>query len=370
VATISAEERQALRDAVRRLLAVRSTEADVRRVMEAETGYDAGLWKQLADMGLAGLVVEEEFGGAGAGPMELELVMEEAGAALLCSPLLASGVLAAELLRAVGDEAAKKRLLPGIAAGSSIATVALTGDAGTWTADGVTVSARPSGGAWTLDGLASYVIHGQNADVLLVLANTPDGLAVFEADPKAAGVIIAAMPTFDHTLRLARIGFAGVTAERLAATRPAWDAARQALNLALVALAGEQAGGARRCLEFTVGYAKSRIQFGRAIGSFQAVKHMAADLLLESESAISAARNAAARLSEGAMDADGAINLAAFACADAFVTTTATSIQMHGGIAFTWLHPAHLYLRRARADAQLFGAPAYHRERYLQQLGA
>jgi alkylation response protein AidB-like acyl-CoA dehydrogenase len=137
-----------------------------------------------------------------------------------------------------------------------------------------------------------------------------------------------------------------------------------------VALAGEQAGGARRCLEFTVDYAKNRIQFGRAIGSFQAVKHMAADLLLETESATSAARNAAARLAEGASDAPAAISLAAFACADAYVQTTATGVQMHGGIAFTWAHPAHLYLRRARAGAQLFGTSAVHRERYLTQLGA
>jgi len=181
---------------------------------------------------------------------------------------------------------------------------------------------------------------------------------------------LRSLPTFDHTLRLARIEFAGAPARRLNATGPVWDAVQQALNLALVALAGEQAGGARRCLEFTVDYAKSRIQFGRAIGSFQAVKHMAADLLLESESAVSAARNAATQLAEGGDDADAAISLAAFACADAFTQVAATSIQMHGGIAFTWAHPAHLYLRRARADAQLFGPPAEYRERYLEALGA
>jgi alkylation response protein AidB-like acyl-CoA dehydrogenase len=370
VATISAEERQALQDAVHRLLADHSTEADVRRVMETEAGYDEDLWRHLGEMGVTGLVVDEAYGGAGAGPLELERVMEEAGAALLCSPLLASDVLAAELLRALGDEAANKRLLAAIAAGTTIATAALTGDRGTWSEDGVEVAAKPAAGGWSLDGVASYVIHGQNADVLLVLARAPDGLCVFEVDPAAAGVARAAMPTFDHTLRLARISFAAAPARRLESVRPAWAAVRQALDLALVALAGEQAGGARRCFEFTVDYAKSRIQFGRAIGSFQAIKHMAADLLLETESAISAARNAAARLAEGAPDADAAISLAAFACADAFATTTATAIQMHGGIAFTWLHPAHLYLRRARADAQLFGTSAAHRERYLQQLGA
>jgi alkylation response protein AidB-like acyl-CoA dehydrogenase len=369
VATISAEERGALRDSVRRLLADHSAEADVRRAMESPAGYDAELWRKLAEMGIAGLVVEEGFGGAGAGPLELELVMEEAGAALLCSPLLASGVLAAELLRALGDEEAKTRLLPGIAAGTSIATVALIGDQGVWTPEGVAVTASQAEGVWRLAGEASYVIHGQNADVLLVLAITPDGLGVFEVDPAAAGVAIEALPTFDHTLRLARIAFEGASGRRIHAAGPVWEAVQQALNLALVGLAGEQAGGARRVLDFTVDYAKARIQFGRAIGSFQAIKHMASDLLLESESAISAARNAARALAEGAADADAAISLAAFACAEAFATTTASSIQMHGGIAFTWAHPAHLYLRRARADAQLFGPPAYYRERYIQQLG-
>lgn len=366
MATISADERVAIADSVRRLLADKSTEADVRRTMETETGYDAELWRQLSEMGIVGLVVDEAFGGSGAGPIELELIMEDVGAALLCSPLLASGVLAAELLRALGDEAASTRLLPGIAAGTSIATVALTGDAGTWTADGVAVIAGADG---KLNGHANYVLHGQNADVLLVVAKAGDGLGVFEVDPSAPGVAIAALPTFDHTQRLARTIFANVPATPIAAKGQVWDAVQQALNLALVALAGEQAGGSRKCLDFTVDYVKNRIQFGRAIGSFQAVKHMASDLLLESESAISAARNAAARLAEGAPDAQAWISLAAFACADAFSTTTATSIQMHGGIAFTWVHPAHLYLRRARADAQLFGAPAYHRERYIQQLG-
>jgi alkylation response protein AidB-like acyl-CoA dehydrogenase len=364
--SLSSEERGALRDSVRRLLGDRSTEADVRRVMETERGYDAALWKQLAEMGVAGLVIDEAHGGAGAGPLELEAVMEEAGAALLCAPLVASSVLAAELLRAAGDEEANARLLPGVAAGTTIATVALTGDSGTWTEAGVSVAVVDG----RLSGHASYVLHGQNADVLLVLANASDGLAVFEVDPKSAGVTVTALPTFDHTLRLARIAFDGAAGRQLSVKGSVWDAARQALDLALVGLAGEQAGGARRCLDFTVDYAKARIQFGRAIGSFQAIKHMAADLLLETESAISAARNAAQKLADGAPDAAEAIALAAFACADAFTTTTATSVQMHGGIAFTWAHPAHLYLRRARADAQLFGTPAVHRERYLETLGA
>src|ERR1700679_3729732 len=177
MASLSPEERAALRDSVSRLLADHSAEADVRRTMETEAGYDAALWRKLAEMGVVGLVVEEAYGGAGAGPLELELVMEEAGAALLCSPLLSSGVLAAELLGALGDEDAKARLLPGIAAGTSIATVALTGDAGAWTPDGVSVTATEAQGGWRLKSEASYVIHGQNADVLLVLARVGDDLA-------------------------------------------------------------------------------------------------------------------------------------------------------------------------------------------------
>ena len=368
LATLSVEERTALQDAVVRLLADQSTEADVRRAMQTERGYDSELWSQLAEMGVVGLIIDEAFGGAGAGPLELEAVMEAAGASLLCSPLLASSVVAAGLLQALTDEEAKARLLPGLASGETIATAALTGDAGTWAQDAVSVTAAVAGDTPLLSGVASYVIHGQNADLLLVLARADDELAVFEVDPKASGVSVAPLPTFDHTLRLARIVFERAPGRRLQG--PAWPAAQKAMNLALVALAGEQAGGSQRCLGFTVDYAKNRYQFGRAIGSFQAIKHMAADLLLETESAFSAARSAAAKLAEGAEDAEAAVSLAAFACAEAFTRTTADAVQMHGGIAFTWEHPAHLYLRRARADAQLFGTPAAHRERFLQALGA
>ena len=369
MANIAAEDLTALTDSLHRLLQDKSTETDVRRTMETPAGYDPELWRQIAEMGVTGLIVDEAFGGVGAGPVELERVMEEAGAVLLCSPLI-STVLAAGLIQALGDEAAKTRLLPTIADGSKIATVALTGAKGGWTEDGVSVSAAGAGDAWSLTGTASFVTHGQIADVVLVVANAPDGLAVFEVEPKAHGLAIKPLPTFDHTLRLADLTFEDTPARRLVATRPVWDAAEEALDLARVALAGEQAGGAKRALEFTVDYAKTRAQFGRLIGSFQAIKHMAADLLLESESATSAARAAARSLADGDKNAQAAISLAAFACADAFSTITATAIQMHGGIAFTWAHPAHLYLRRARADAQLFGSSAAYRERYLEALGA
>jgi alkylation response protein AidB-like acyl-CoA dehydrogenase len=350
-----AEERVALVDAVQRLLRDKSAESDVRRTMETERGYDPELWKQLAEMGLLGLI-------------ELELVMEEIGAALLCSPFLSSAVLATALLNASGDAAAKKRLLPPLVSGDKIATVALTGEKGLWTQEGVGVTARQAGDRWTLDGVASYVTHGQVADVLLVVASVGGDVGIFEVDAKAAGLQVAPLATFDLTLRLAKLTFTAVPARRIGTA--GWSTVKAALDVTLVALAGEQAGGARRSLDMTVEYGKNRIQFGRPIAGFQALKHMAADMLLEAESATSAARNAAKQLSEGSGTVDNAISLAAFACADAFTTVTATSIQMHGGIAFTWDYPAHLYFRRARADAQLFGTPSFHRERYLTTLGA
>ena len=366
---ISSEDLTALLDGLQRLLKDRCSEAEVRRTMESPEGYDLALWRMLADMGVIGVFVEEMFGGGGGGPAELERIMEDVGAALLCSPLI-STVFAAGLLQALGDEAAKARLLPGIVDGSKIATVALAGANGGWSCTDVCVNAIFEGGDWALQGVASFVTHGQIASVLLVVAQTAEGLGVFEVESTAVGLTITPLPTFDHTLRLSDIRFEGASAKRLTSRRPVWEAVEAALDLALVALAGEQAGGARRTLEFTVDYAKTRIQFGRPIGGFQAIKHMAADLLLESESAISAARNAAVALANGNDDAQASISLASFACADAFVTITAAAIQMHGGVAFTWDHPAHLYLRRARADAQLFGSPDYHRERYLSLIGA
>ncbi len=369
MATFSVEERTALRDGLHRLLSERGAEADVRRAMETAEGYDPALWKQLAEMGIVGLLAPEEFGGAGASAVELELVMEEVGGALLCGPLLSSAVLATAALLASKDGGAQRRLLPGIAAGTSIATLALTDARGGWTEAEVGVEARKGGDSWALNGEANYVTHAQNADVLLVIARTNGGCALFDVTPKAKGVTIAGLPTFDHTLRLGKITFANASATLIGKDGDGWRIAEAALDYGRVALAGDQAGGAKAMLDKTVEYAKTRIQFGRAIGSFQAIKHMAADLLLETESATSAARAAAQALADSAKDKDAAISLAAFACADAYVTTTATGVQMHGGIAFTWDHPAHLYLRRARANAQLFGAPSYYRERYLQALG-
>ena len=369
MSAITAEDLSVFVEQLKRLLADRSSEAEVRRLSETPEGYDPAVWKALADLGVTGLIIDEAHGGFGGDAVALELIMEEVGAALLCSPLISSAILAPALLQALDDDAAKARLLPDLACGAKIATVAITGPSAGWIEAHVAVDAKEVGSHWSLTGKAAFVTHAHIADVLLVVANAPDGIAVFEVDPKAAGLTLTSLPTFDHTLRMSDIDFAKVSARRLVCNGSAWQAVEAMLDLALVALAGEQAGGSRRVLEMTVDYAKNRFQFGRAIGSFQAVKHMAADLLMDSESCTSAARHAAQCLASGSDEAPSAISLAAFACADAFSAITANGIQMHGGIAFTWAHPAHLYLRRARADAHLFGSSDFYRERYVQQLG-
>jgi alkylation response protein AidB-like acyl-CoA dehydrogenase len=369
--TVSLTERAALRAAVRDLLRDQCTEQDVRKVMADDAGFDPGLWRQLAELGITGMLIDPRYGGAGLGSVELEAVAEETGAALLPAPFLASGVLTAALIAAAGSEQDRARLLPGLADGTSIGTVALTGPAGTWTADGVAVTAD-AGDALT--GTATYVLFGQAADVLLVAARAGDGIGVFEVSPDALGFTRTALEVFDPTVRLSSFVFDHTPARRLgpgdAENSTGWDPVQWALDLAVVALAGEQAGGARAILDLTVDYLRTRVQFGRLIGSFQSLKHYAADLLLAVESATSAARHAAAELEAGSPGAAGALGLAGFACAESFETTALYAIQMHGGIAFTWEHPAHLYLRRARSGAQLLGRPDQHRERYLTAKGA
>ncbi|MDO7841760.1 acyl-CoA dehydrogenase family protein [Sphingomonas immobilis] len=360
--TIGIEERAAIREGFARLLSEKASEADLRRTMASDSGHDTDLWKAISDMGIAGLLVDPDHGGVGGSILDVETIMEEAGAALLAAPLLSGGVMAVALLAESSDADLKARLLPAIASGETIATVAVTGDNGLWTRDDIGVVAT----AGWLSGTASYVLSANIADVLLVVAIAGDGVAVFEVDSKAGGVTIEPLQAWDPTLRLSRIRFDKVAAKVLAGVDS--SSVERTLDLARVALAGEQAGAARRIFDITVEYLRTRVQFGRPIGGFQALKHMAADLLVEVESATSAARAAAQALAKGTPDAAALVSLAAFACADAFHQVAAAAIQMHGGIAFTWEHPAHLYLRRARVDAQLFGASAYHRDRYVSAL--
>lgn len=336
--------------------------------MGTDNGFDPKLWRVLAAQGVTGLIVDSDYGGLGFGAQEVEAIAEETGAALLPAPFLSSAVFATALIQAAGSDDDKARLLPALSDGSAIATVAATGPGGTWSPEGVAVKADSHSGGYLLTGEAHYALWGQIADIIVVVAKTDDGIGVFEVDPEAAGFERTAAMVFDPTVRLSTFTFDQTPARRLGVA--GWNTVDRALSLTTIALAGEQVGGARRIFTITIEYLKTRIQFGRPIGSFQSLKHMAADLLLEVESATSAAQYAATQFDIDAPDADGAVALAGFACAEAYHTTAMQAIQMHGGIAFTWEHPAHLFLRRARSGRQLFGSSRDHRERYLASKGA
>lgn len=354
---LAPDELDALVDTVRRLLADRADESAVRAAMDTPHGHDRDLWRALGELGLHGLIVPVAQGGAGLGAVALERVMEVMGAALLCGPYLASSVLAAALARELGAA----HLLRGIAAGTRIATLAMTGDTGDWTRESVAVTCA----AGALSGHAAHVLDAQNADTLLVVARDGADIAIVAVAADAPGVTITPLPSFDRTRRLARVTFEGARGEAIGR---GWEPVARALALGVIALAGDQAGGARAIFDRTVTYVGQRHQFGRPVGGFQAIKHMAADLLLECESATSAARHAAQCHDDAAPEAPLALALAAFACAEIHGRVAADAIQMHGGIGFTWAHGAHLHLRRARANAQLLGTVAQWRERFVEEL--
>ncbi|MDQ1419139.1 MAG: hypothetical protein QOJ52_1101 [Acidimicrobiaceae bacterium] len=376
------DEQEELRRSVRRFLADKSPESEVRRLMETDAGYDPAVWTQMAEqLGLQGLAIPEEYGGSGFSFVELVVVLEEMGRALLCAPFFSSVVLAAGAVLASGDEPVKKDVLPGIASGEVRATLALTEDSGRWDEGGVTTVARVSdsdsdsdsgsgfGGGWVLDGHKTFVLDGHTADVVLVVARTDAGVSLFLVDGDAPGLGRTAMPTMDQTRKQARLVFSSVPARLVGTEGAGWPAVSRALDLAAVALAAEQVGGAQRVLEMSVEYAKVRVQFGRPIGSFQAVKHKCADMLLAVESAKSAAYYAAWTAADDDEELPVMASLAKAFCSEAYFKAAADNIQIHGGIGFTWDHPAHLYFKRAKSSELILGDPAYHRELLAQRIG-
>lgn len=365
------EEHSQLREAVRDFLADKSPETEVRRLMETGEGYDPAVWRQMAtQLGLQGLIIPEEHGGAGFGYVELLVVLEEMGRSLLCAPYFSTVALAANLLLALGDKEAQAECLPGIADGSLTATVALAEASGRWDEEGITATATEAGdGGWTLSGEKTYVLDGHTAGLILVAARTPGGISVFAVDPAAAGTEATPLKVMDLTRKQAKLAFDGAQARLVGPEGAAWPAISKTLDLAAVALAAEQAGGAQQVLDTAVAYAKERVQYGRAIGSFQAVKHKCAELLVEVESAKSAAYYAAWAAAEGSDELPVVASLAKSLCSEAYFHAAQENIQIHGGIGFTWEHSAHLYFKRAKSSELLFGDPAYHRELFAQRSG-
>jgi alkylation response protein AidB-like acyl-CoA dehydrogenase len=363
-------EHDELRQVVREFLRERSPSRAVRRLMEAGETRDDEVWALLTgQLGLSGIAVPEEYGGAGYGPVELGIVLEEMGGALLVAPYFATVALAGQALAASGDAAAMGRWLPGIADGSLTAALAVAEESGSWDLAEIAATAEPAGDGWTVTGTKLFVVDGHTADLLLVVARAPDGPGVFAVAPGAACVERAKLDTLDLTRALASVALRGASAIRVAGDRDATQWLAEITDLVLVALAAEQIGGAARCLDLAVEYAKVREQFGRPIGSFQAIKHKCANLLLEVESGRSAVYHASAALAERQPDAALAAALAYAYCSRAFTHAAKECIQIHGGIGYTWEHDAHLYLRRAKSSELLFGPPVRQRTRLAELAG-
>jgi alkylation response protein AidB-like acyl-CoA dehydrogenase len=364
------EDQEELRRTVRAFLDAKSPESAVREQMETDAGFDTAVWKQMAEqLGLQGLHIPEEFGGSGYSYVELGVVLEEMGRSLLCAPFFSTVVLAANTLIHSGDDAAKAKYLPGIADGSTVATLAFTEPSGKWDESGITLEATKSGEGYSLSGTKSFVIDGHTANLILVAARTAAGVSLFAVDADADGLTRTALSTMDQTRKQAKLEFAGTPAELIGTDGGGWDVLSKVLDLVVVGLAAEQVGGAQKVLDMAVEYAKVRVQFGRPIGSFQAIKHKCADMLLEVESAKSAAYYGLWCAAEMNDELPSVASLAKAYCSEAYFHASAENIQIHGGIGFTWEHPAHLYFKRAKSSELLFGDPTYHRELLAQRIG-
>jgi len=356
------EEHDELRATVRAFLESHSDEAAVREQMSTDRGYDPEVWRQLAEqMGLAGLLIPEEHGGAGMGCVELGVVMEEMGRALLCAPYLGTAVFATNALQHCADETTRKELLVGIAAGRTTATLAHAEPNGRWDLAGIELQAKAADGGFTLSGEKRWVLDGHTADVMLVAARSDEGLSLFRVDAGASGLVRTLVPTLDTTRKLASLRFDRTPAQRVS-TGDQSEAFARVLAIGGAALAAEQVGGAQKCLEMAVDYAKTRLQFGRPIGSYQAIKHKCADMLVEVEFAKSAAYAACFGAAGEAEDFLETAALAKATCSEVYFHAAAENIQIHGGMGFTWELPCHLYFKRAKASDLFLGDAAHHRE--------
>ena len=347
--------------------------------LEPDWDAERAVWRRLCtEIGVAGLAIPERFGGSGAGSVEVHVVMAELGRSLIAAPMLGSAVLATEALLASGDEAACQRLLPQLADGNETAALAWTTASGRFAPAEVAFRAVPQRGSqnssadgeahylldgeahYLLDGEAHYVLDGEQATVLLAVAALGDGtVGLFEIDRNQPGIAQSASTTVDDARRLSVIRLTRAVGQRIG-SEAGLD---QVLMAGCLALSAELAGAAAAALEQTVAYSKVRIQFGRPIGSFQALQHRMAEMHVLAESAASISLAAAQAAQQGAPDAGLRAAAAKAYCAEALQHVSAEMIQLHGAIGMTWEHPAHRYFKRSHSAAMLLGTPAAHRAR-------
>ncbi len=369
-------EQEEFRSNLRRFLTDRAPTKEVRRLMETDVGWEGAGWRALnAELGLTAVRIPEAYGGHGFGFGEHCIVLEEMGRSLLCAPYFATTVLAAGAILNAGTEGQKQALLPGIASGDTIATLASTEASGSWEAAATTLTATPSGASYRLNGHKSFVLDGHTADLIVVLARAPGttgeaGLSFFTVAGHAAGLSRRALKVMDPTRKLARLEFQDVEASLLGEADAAAAPFNRTMTEAAVCLANEMVGGAERLREDALAYAMMRMQFGRPIASFQSMKHKQADMLLEVELAKSAAYYAAAALDDGDADVAATASLAKACASDTYMQTAIHAIQIHGGIGFTWDNDTHLWFKRAKSSEVLFGDASHHRELMMRNWAA
>lgn len=370
------DEQQEFRSILRRFLDDRSPTTEVRRLMATDDGWERDGWTRLnQEMGLTAVPIPEEYGGQGFSFVEHGIVLEEAGRALLCAPYFATTAMAVPAILNAGSEEDKRRLLPDIATGDCVATLAVAEDGGRWDSAGIAATARAADGGYRLNGSKSFVVDGCTADLIVVAARTPgsageDGVSLFTVASDAAGLTRTPLQAMDATRKLARLRFDDVEATLLGSEGKAAPALARTLQHAAVCLANEMVGGAERLREDTMEYISMRMQFGRTIASFQAIKHRAADLLLEVELAKSAAYYAAEAAADDADDLAAVASLAKACASDAYMKAAIEAIQLHGGIGFTWDNDTQLWFKRAKSSEVFLGHPSQHRELMMRHWAA
>ncbi|HXD97250.1 MAG TPA: acyl-CoA dehydrogenase [Candidatus Acidoferrum sp.] len=369
------QEQELLRATARKFFESECTSEFVRARMAEPAGVTDGFWAKLAEQGWLGLIYPEEYGGAGLGFVDLTVLMEEMGRAVMPGPFFSTVLLGGLTILEAGSAAQKKEWLDKISAGEAKVTLAFTEPNARWDAAAVTVTARESGGTFTLSGTKLFVLDAHLADALVVVARTregkrpEEGLSLFLVPRGAKGVDVKLLPTMDQTRKLCEVTFTDVTVGADALLGPkdgAWSPLSRVLDRATVALCAEMCGGAQRVLDMTTEYAKIRIAFGKPIGSYQGVKHKAADMLVEIENAKSLTYYAAWAVDENVPEAPLAASMAKAYVSDAFRKAAGAGIQLHGGIGFTWEHDLHLYFKRAKSSEFTFGDGTWHRERVAQ----
>ena len=373
------EEQELLRDTARKFLDSECPAAFVRKMMATEAAVTPEFWGQLAANGWLGITYPETEGGSGLGLIDLVVLMEEVGRAVMPGPFPATVLLGGAAIAASGSAAQRREWLPRIAAGEAKATLAASEPNARWDAAGITLAAREARGGFALNGSKMFVPDAHLADVLVVAARSrdgstlEDGISLFLVPNDAPGLAVTLLPSVDETRKLCEVRLDNVAlpaAALLGELHQGWPALSRVVDAAAVALSAEICGAAQRVLEMTVDYAKMRVAFGKPIGSYQGVKHKCADMLIEIENAKSLTYYAAWAVDEGEPDAAMAVSMAKAAASDAGRKVCAAGIQLHGGIGMTWEHDLQLYLKRAKADEVAFGDATWHRERIARLMGA